>query len=82
MHSLTIRLSADLDNRLNKLAKRTHRTKTFYAQQAILRYLEDLEDTYDAVNAIREEGRSYTLTEVVRDLKLSEEELKEIGMGN
>lgn len=82
MNSLTIRLSEDLDNRLNKLAKRTHRTKTFYAQQAILRYLEDLEDTYDAINIVKEESKSYSLAEVVKDLNFSKEELAEIGMEN
>jgi len=36
------------ENRLEALAKRTGRTKTFYARQAIERHLEDLEDIYDA----------------------------------
>ena len=82
MQSLTIRLSDDIDARLNKLARRTHRTKTFYVRQAILNYLEDLEDTYDAVNILREEQASYTLAEVVKDLNFTEQELKEIGLGN
>ncbi|MSP53799.1 MAG: ribbon-helix-helix protein, CopG family [Gammaproteobacteria bacterium] len=82
MQSLTIRLSEDIDVRLNKLAQRTHRTKTFYVRQAILNYLEDLEDTYDAVNILREEQASYTLAEVVKDLNFTEQELKEIGLGN
>jgi RHH-type rel operon transcriptional repressor/antitoxin RelB len=30
------------------IAKRTGRTKTFYAREAILAHLEDLEDTYIA----------------------------------
>jgi RHH-type rel operon transcriptional repressor/antitoxin RelB len=45
---LAIRLPEDLENRLEALAKRTGRTKTFYARQAIERHLEDLEDIYDA----------------------------------
>jgi RHH-type rel operon transcriptional repressor/antitoxin RelB len=45
---LAIRLPDSVEKRLAKLAKRTGRTKTFYAREAILRYIEDLEDIYDA----------------------------------
>ncbi len=43
---LAIRLPADIENRLDQLAQRTGRTKTFYAREAILEYLEDMEDLY------------------------------------
>ena len=43
---LAIRLPADIENRLEQLAQRTGRTKTFYAREAILEYLEDMEDLY------------------------------------
>ena len=45
---LAIRLSAALEKRLDKLAKRTGRTKTFYVRQAIEEHLGDLEDLYIA----------------------------------
>ena len=45
---LAIRLPDSIEKRLARLAKRTGRTKTFYAREAILRYIEDLEDAYDA----------------------------------
>lgn len=48
---LAIRLPDSIEKRLTKLAKRTGRTKTFYAREAILRYIEDLEDIYDAERA-------------------------------
>jgi RHH-type rel operon transcriptional repressor/antitoxin RelB len=48
---LAIRLPDSIEKRLAKLAKRTGRTKTFYAREAILRYIEDLEDIYDAERA-------------------------------
>jgi RHH-type transcriptional regulator, rel operon repressor / antitoxin RelB len=41
---LAIRLHPDIETRLKVLAKKTGRTKTFYARQAIVQYLEDLED--------------------------------------
>ena len=43
---LAIRLPADIENRLDQLAQRTGRTKTFYAREAILEHLDDLEDLY------------------------------------
>lgn len=82
MSSLTIRLPDEIDNRLNQLSKRTHRTKSFYVREAILSYLEDLEDTYDALKVLKEPGKNYSMAEVVRDLNLTEEELKDIGMGD
>ena len=48
---LAIRLPAAIEKRLEKLAKRTGRTKTYYAREAILRHLEDLEDIYLAEQA-------------------------------
>jgi RHH-type rel operon transcriptional repressor/antitoxin RelB len=43
---LAIRLPADVEDRLAALAEATGRTKTFYARQAILEHLDDLEDLY------------------------------------
>jgi len=43
---LTIRLPQSIEKRLDKLARRTGRTKTFYAREAILNHLEDIEDIY------------------------------------
>jgi RHH-type rel operon transcriptional repressor/antitoxin RelB len=57
---LAIRLPETIEKRLDRLAKRTGRTKTYYAREAILQYLDDLEDIYFAekeLEAIRS-GRS------------------------
>lgn len=43
---LAIRLPAEIEARLDALAKATGRTKTFYAREAILEHIEDLEDLY------------------------------------
>ena len=43
---LAIRLPDEIEKRLDALAKRTGRTKTFYARQAILEHLDDLEDVF------------------------------------
>ena len=49
---LAIRLSPSIENRLEKLARRTGRTKTFYVREAILEHLQDLEDLYLAERAL------------------------------
>ena len=41
---LAIRLPVEIEKRLDELAKTTGPTKTFYAREAILEYLDDLED--------------------------------------
>jgi RHH-type rel operon transcriptional repressor/antitoxin RelB len=51
---LAIRLSAEIEARQDKLAKRTGRTKTYYARQAILEHLADLEDVYLAEKRLGE----------------------------
>ena len=43
---LAIRLPEGIEERLDILAKATGRTKTFYAREAILEHLDDLEDIY------------------------------------
>lgn len=43
---LAIRLPPEVEARLERLAQATGRTKTFYARQAILKHLDDLEDLY------------------------------------
>lgn len=51
---LAIRLSEEIEKRLDALAKRTGRTKTFYAREAILEHLADLEDLYLAERRLKE----------------------------
>jgi RHH-type transcriptional regulator, rel operon repressor / antitoxin RelB len=49
---LAIRLPPSIEKRLERLARRTGRTKTYYVREAILEHLEDLEDLYVAERAL------------------------------
>ncbi len=73
---LAIRLPADVENRLDVLAKATGRTKTFYAREAILEHLDDLEDLYLAEQRLIDnragKSKTYTLDEVVKSLGLED----------
>lgn len=45
-HPLSIRIDPDTDARLERLARLTGRSKSFYVKQAIEQHIEDLEDLY------------------------------------
>jgi len=51
---LAIRLPEKIEKRLDRLAKKTGRTKTYYAREAILQHLDDLEDIYLAESRLAE----------------------------
>jgi len=57
---LAIRLPTKIEKRLASLAKKTGRTKTFYAREAILEHIDDQEDLYLAERRLAnlEAGRS------------------------
>jgi RHH-type rel operon transcriptional repressor/antitoxin RelB len=60
---LAIRLPQSIEKRLEKLARRTGRTKTYYAREAILEHIADLEDLYLAEGALERirSGRERTI---------------------
>jgi RHH-type rel operon transcriptional repressor/antitoxin RelB len=49
---LTIRLPRSIEKRLEALARRTGRTKSYYVREAILEHLEDFEDGYLAERSL------------------------------
>jgi len=67
---LAIRLESEIEALLDRLAKRTGRTKTYYAREAILEHLEDLEDTYLAIERLKQPEKLYTIEEAKRELGL------------
>jgi RHH-type transcriptional regulator, rel operon repressor / antitoxin RelB len=65
---LALRLPPEIEKRLDALAKKTGRTKTFYAREAILRHLEDLEDYHLARRRLARGGETVTLEELEQEL--------------
>lgn len=51
---LALRIDPEIEKRLEALAARTGRTKSFYARQAILAHLDDLEDFYLAEDRLKD----------------------------
>jgi len=65
---LALRLPPEIEKRLNQLAKKTGRSKSFYAREAILRHLEDLEDYHLARRRLARNTKRVTLEELEREL--------------
>ena len=65
---LALRLPAEIEKRLNALAKKTGRSKSFYAREAILRHLEDIEDYHLARRRLARKAPRVTLEELEREL--------------
>ena len=67
---LAIRLPQSIEKRLDKLARRTGRTKTYYVREAILEHLEEIEDLYLAKGALERirsgEERTIPLKQVMK----------------
>jgi RHH-type transcriptional regulator, rel operon repressor / antitoxin RelB len=60
---LALRLSPEIEKRLDRLAKLTGRTKSYYARKAITAYLDNLEDIYLSEQRLADvhAGRSDTI---------------------
>ena len=69
---LAIRLPDAIEKRLASLAGETGRTKTALAREAILEYIDDLEDLYLAESRARLNRKTIPLSEVERELGLAD----------
>jgi RHH-type rel operon transcriptional repressor/antitoxin RelB len=67
---LAIRLPEDIETRLAALAAKTGRTKTFYAKEAILEHIGDMEDKYLAINRLENSSKRWSLDELEQELDL------------
>lgn len=75
MRTITCRVEDEIEERLERLASETHRTKSFYVREALLNSLDDMEDVYLAdqvIERIRKgEETTSTLAEVGARLGLA-----------
>jgi len=67
---LAIRLPEAIEERLNTLARKSGRTKTALAREAILEHIDDLEDYYLAETRARRNRKAAPLGEVESKLGL------------
>ncbi len=73
---ISIELPKEIDARLDHLARKTGRSKADHVREAVIEYLEDLEDAAIAeerLEAIREgRSRTYTIEEMEKALGLED----------
>jgi RHH-type rel operon transcriptional repressor/antitoxin RelB len=69
---LAVRVPADIESRLDELARKTGRTKTYYVREALVEYLADLEDFYLAEERLKIGRPPIPLDEVERTLGLAD----------
>jgi len=61
---LSVRLEPELESRLQTLAARTGRTKSYYVREAILHFLDDMEDRYIAIERLENPSKRWSLDEI------------------
>jgi RHH-type rel operon transcriptional repressor/antitoxin RelB len=62
--AIALRLPPELEKRLTTLAKKTHRSKSYYVREAVANYIEDLEDYYLGMAVLEDPGKIYSAAEV------------------
>jgi len=67
---LAVRLPEEIENRLADLAAKTGRTKTYYAREAIVEHLDEMEDRYLAIDRLENRGKRWTLDDLEQELDL------------
>lgn len=63
---LAVRLSEDMEQKLDQLAKLTGRPKSYYVREALETHLEEIEDTYTALYRLEHPTKRWTLDEMER----------------
>ena len=73
---ISIRLSKDVEERLNKLSRLTGRSKTYYITESIKQHLDEIEDLYLAeqrlINLRSGKSKVYSLKKVEEELGLED----------
>jgi RHH-type rel operon transcriptional repressor/antitoxin RelB len=81
--STSIRLPDDIEKRLEALARKTGRTKSYYIREMILEKIDDLEDYYlaaDRAERIRQGRQSVSSSKQVREELGLESRLDSFGL--
>ena len=68
---LAVRISDEMETRLEALAKLTGRPKCFYVRGALRAHLDEIEDTYTALCRLEHPARRWTLEELEQGVDLN-----------
>jgi RHH-type rel operon transcriptional repressor/antitoxin RelB len=67
---LAIRLPDEIEKRLDILAKKTGRTKTYYVREAVIDHLEELEDIYLSLDRLEKPAKRWSLDDLEKEIDL------------
>lgn len=70
VNTSVVRISKALDKRLDLLAERTGRKKSYFASRAIESYLEEVEDYLKGLKALEQTNKRYSLAAAAKKLGL------------
>ena len=65
---LNVRLTDDISSRLDSLAVKTKRPKSFYIREILVRHLPEYEDAYLALDRLNDRNAKYYSTEDVEKI--------------
>jgi RHH-type transcriptional regulator, rel operon repressor / antitoxin RelB len=74
---LALRLPPDIEKRLTDLAAKSGRTKSYYAREAIVSYLEDFELLAEAERRMRDNPVFIPLDDAIRSLGFDPKEFED-----
>jgi len=60
---LAVRLDQNTESRLDRLAKETHRSKSYFVKRAITTFLDEMEDKLIAVARLEQENPTFMTTD-------------------
>ena len=69
---LALRLPDEIERRLADLAAKTGRSKSFYAREAILEHLEELEDAYLGAERLKKPAKRWRQAELEAGVDLDD----------
>ena len=70
MVTITMRISEDLNNKLETLSHQEERSKSYFMRKALISFLEEVEDYEEALSILAQNNKRYTLEEIEKKLGL------------
>jgi len=71
MININLDLPQKLENQLNFLETISKRSKSFFVQEALTRYLEEVEDIRDTLERSQSKSKTYTTKELLKELGIN-----------
>lgn len=69
---VAVRLPPELEQRLERFAQETHRSKSYYIRKALEQFLEEREDYFLALSRLEEKNARVSLEEAMKKLGLED----------